>query len=226
MSAWWTYRPADFLMFSPRIYWRLFETMNEAAWPAQALLVAAGLAWLGLIRRRPRAQGRAAVRGAAALLAGCWALVTWGFMLARFAPINPVAGGFAVLFALQGLGLLAAAAFGGSIAGHRGARRLSAMALGAWALLGHPLLGAAFGRPWQQAEVFGLAPDPTAIGTLAFLLLIEADGIRTRWLLRSLWITPLAWLATSAATLATMDSAQAWVVLAAAALAGAAGLRR
>ena len=25
MQEWWTYRPADFLLFSPRTYWRLFE---------------------------------------------------------------------------------------------------------------------------------------------------------------------------------------------------------
>ena len=40
MSEWWSYRPADFLMFSPRIYWRLFASINEAFWPAQPALLA------------------------------------------------------------------------------------------------------------------------------------------------------------------------------------------
>ena len=28
MSEWWTYRPSDFLLFSARTYWRLFELHN------------------------------------------------------------------------------------------------------------------------------------------------------------------------------------------------------
>jgi hypothetical protein len=34
------------------------------------------------------------------------------------------------------------------------------------------------GHPWTQAEVFGIAPDPTAIATLGILL--TANG-RARW---------------------------------------------
>jgi len=40
MSEWWTYRPEDFLLFSPRVYWRLFELHNEALWPAQIAAIA------------------------------------------------------------------------------------------------------------------------------------------------------------------------------------------
>jgi len=226
MSEWWTYRPNDLLMFSPRIYWRLFQSLNEAWWPAQPLLVAAGLGSLGLRRRASRDDFGAGSRAAAAVLAACWAVAGWAFLLERFAPIHWVANGFALAFALQALGLLALAAAGGARVETRVVRCRVGIALGLWALLGHPLLGAAFGRPWQQAEVFGLAPDPTAIGTLAFLLLATADSPAVRGLLRALWIVPLAWCALSAATLATMGSAQAGVVLAAAALAAAASLRR
>ena len=35
MSEWWTYTLADFLMFSPRIYWRPFELYIVAIGPAQ-----------------------------------------------------------------------------------------------------------------------------------------------------------------------------------------------
>ena len=38
-------------------------------------------------------------------------------------------------------------------------------------VLGHPLLAPALGRPWLQAELLALAPDPSAIATLGFLLL-------------------------------------------------------
>lgn len=228
MSEWWTYRPSDFLMFSPRIYWRLFQALNEAWWPAQPILLVAGLSWIGWIGLRGSKAGAdidPASRGAAAFLAACWVVVAWAFLLGLFAPINWVATGFAIAFALQGLGLAVLALVGGLRGAISVVRWRAGIALGLWALLGHPLLSAAFGRPWQQAEVFGLAPDPTAIGSLAFLLLVNAKAPKVQRLLRTLWIVPLGWCALTAATFATMGSAQAWVVLAAALLAMAASLR-
>ncbi len=64
-------------------------------------------------------------------------------------------------------------------------------------------------RPGTGAELFALAPDPTAIGTLALLLLA---GHRLFW---ALWIIPLLWLLNSALTLWAMGSAEAWAPLAA-----------
>ena len=43
MSEWWTYRAEDFLLFSPRVYWRMFELHNAALWPLHVLTLAAGL---------------------------------------------------------------------------------------------------------------------------------------------------------------------------------------
>ena len=44
MSEWWTYRPSDFLLFSPRTYYRLFELYNAEVWPGHVLALALGLA--------------------------------------------------------------------------------------------------------------------------------------------------------------------------------------
>ena len=54
MSEWWTYRLESFLLFSERVYWRLFELHNAAIWPAQvvALLLGAMILYL-LLRVRP-----------------------------------------------------------------------------------------------------------------------------------------------------------------------------
>jgi len=227
VAEWWTYRPSDFLMFSPRIYWRLFESINLFAWPLQPLLIAAGLGWLRLQSRGP--AGTAWSRRTtlvlalvlALVLSRCWLFVAWAFLWQRFAPIQWVATGYATAFALQGAGWLVLAWQDGLRASTEVARRRIGTGLGLWALLAHPLLALADGRPWQQAEVFGLAPDPTAIGTLAVLLLVRAEAARTRAWLRLLWLVPLGWCAVSAATLATMGSWQAAVPLAAAALAAA-----
>ena len=59
-----------------------------------------------------------------------------------------------------------------------------------------------FGRPWLQAEVFGVAPDPTVAATLGVLL--AAD--RTRW---ELLVVPLLWCAIGGATLWAMQSPDA-----------------
>ena len=91
-----------------------------------------------------------------------------------------------------------------------------------WAVLVHPLLALALGRPWVQAEVFGLAPDPTAIAVLGVLLCADADKRATRLLLGVLRAGALAWCAVSAATLATMGSAQGWVMVGAVVVAAAA----
>lgn len=213
MSEWWTYRPSDFLMFAPRIYWRLFESINVAVWPAQLLLVGAALAWVGWFLRR---GAEAAPRASAVALALCWLFVAWAFLLQRYAPINWAADAFALGFVLQALGLLALVG-GGPLQAHTQPwRRATGLGLLLWALLGQPLLVLLSGRPWVQAEVFGLAPDPTAIGTLGWLLLLEG---RARVLLRCLWLVPLAWCGITAATLGTMGEWQALAPLVAALLA-------
>jgi hypothetical protein len=68
----------------------------------------------------------------------------------------------------------------------------------AW--LGYPLLAYLQGRGWSQAEVFGMAPDPTALATLAILQLC---GARQLW-----WLFPLpvAWCVISGVTLWTMEA--------------------
>ncbi|WP_420799541.1 DUF6064 family protein [Noviherbaspirillum sedimenti] len=61
-------------------------------------------------------------------------------------------------------------------------------------------------------EMFGLAPDPTAVATLGLLLCTS----RVPWLLLAL---PLLWCAISGATLFTMGAPDAWVAPATALLA-------
>jgi hypothetical protein len=55
MSEWWTYRPSDFVMISPRTWWRLLEAHNLAWWPLQGLTLALGL---GVLAAAWRHRGR------------------------------------------------------------------------------------------------------------------------------------------------------------------------
>ncbi len=196
MSEWWAYGPRDLLMFSARTYYRLFERYNLEWWPLQLLALALGAAVLALGWR----GGERAGRISAAILAAGWLWVAWAFHWQRYAEIHLAAGGFALAFALQG-SLLAWAGLSGrlAIAPAGRARRRAGRGLLLFAWLGFPLLGPLVGRGWTQAEVFGMAPDPTALATLGVLLL----AARPAW-----WLFPIpvAWCLVTGTTLWAMAS--------------------
>ena len=209
-----SWAPEDFLLFSPRAYWRLFAMENAAAWPAQPLLLAAGAALVLVLLQGRRPSGRFASPALGIALAAAWLWTGWQFVALRYGAINWAApmlawGFYAEAALLAALGLSGRLACAGR--GKRaGARTQAGIGLLAAALFAWPLLAPLDGRPWQQAEVFALAPDPTAIATLALLALAP----RSRWTVL-LAIVPALWLAASALTLFTMGAWQGWAVFAA-----------
>lgn len=220
MSEWWTYRPSDFLMFAPRTWWRLFELHNAAWWPLPPLCVLAGLAWLVWAARRGAAAWRV---GAAGMALAC-AFVGGAFMLPRYATINWAAEGLAVgWFALAAVLAALVVTEARVPPGPPRPGRWAGGVLCGWACLGHPLLAPAFGRPWTQAEVVGLAPDPTALAVLGVLALLPGGGGGvTRLLRRTATALATAWCVIAVATLATMGAGEAGVLAALTTLAVAA----
>lgn len=205
MSEWWTYRLSDFLMFAPRTYYRLFELFNAEIWPLQVASLAIGIAALFLAWRGGDTDGRVVC----AVLALLWLFVAWAYHWQRYATINWGAVYYAAGFALEGLLLGVAAVRGIAIARPRRAVRVVAALLAFTGVIVYPLVAPLSGRPWTQAELFGIAPDPTAIATLGILLL--TTGPFTGLLM----LPPLAWCALTAATLWTMESAEAVIPAAA-----------
>lgn len=210
MSEWWTYRPEDFLMFSPRVYWRLFERINAEAWPLASVMLAFGVATLVLMLRRPPVRGYVILYP----LGVIWMLVGWSFVWQRFAAINWAMNYVAPLFTVQMLLMLLGGNFiwdfRTALSFRDGKDRLPGVALLAVAIFLYPLLSPLQGRPWFGGEIFGIAPDPTAVATLGVLL--AARGKLVPWL----YPIPLAWCLLSAATLAVMDEPQAMAPLGAA----------
>ena len=102
MSEWWTYRAEDFLLFSPRVYWRMFELHNAALWPLHLLTLAAGLIIILLVAWRPGTWAR----WIAFILAMLWIFVGWSFLWNRYATINWAAAYVAPAFAVEGVLLL------------------------------------------------------------------------------------------------------------------------
>lgn len=190
MSEWATYTLSDFLMFSARTYFRLIELYNLAVWPLHLLAAAMGIALVILAWRGGRI--------APVVLGLCWIWVAWAFHAERYATINSAAPYFAAGFAIQGVLLIVAGRL-------KATHDRFGLGLLVVALSGYPLLALVSGRPWQQAEMFGIAPDPTVAVTLVVLAL----SARAHW---PLWPVPLLWSAVSGATLWTMDVAHAWVL--------------
>jgi uncharacterized protein DUF6064 len=229
MSEWWTYTLSDFLLFSPRVYYRLFELHNQALWPAQTVTLVLGSAIFLLLfraihRTDPAANANEhfADRLVPALLGVLWIWIAWAFFFQRYASINWAAPYVAPVFACEGALLIATGTVGRTLTftPARGAYDLAGLALLAAAVVGYPLLAPVMGRPWLSAEVFGIAPDPTAVATLAVLALARGHA---RWFLAPI---PLLWCLITGATLWTMEANDLLVAPLAALLALAIGYVR
>ena len=185
MSEWWTYRLHDFLLFSPRTYYRLFEIYNRAVWPLHVLTIIAGILIL---------TGRLRGRALAVFLAADWLFIAWFFQFKRYATIQWAAKWFALAFAIEALLLI--------WVGLRRSLQASrwGIALFAFALVIEPLIGLVTGRAWVTIEIFGIAPDPTAVATLGIALFAD------KRVCMLLMIIPILWCAISGATLWAMHA--------------------
>jgi hypothetical protein len=205
MSEWWSYTFSDFLLFSPRTYYRLIERHNEAVWPVHIVTIGLGLVIAWLSRRPTARQGRIV----SAILAILWSWVALAFVWKRYATINWAASYLVWLYAIEVLVLAWIGVARGRL--RFGWRQDSAGILGMVllipSLLLYPTLAPLLGRAWRQAEVFGVAPDPTVIATIGLLLLAEGPP---RW---GLLAVPVLWCLVSGATLLAMGSPEAAVLL-------------
>jgi hypothetical protein len=216
MSEWWTYTLSDIQSFSLQTWYRLFERYNAAIWPAQIVALALGI-WIGSGLHLPhRGSGLHTWRGRVitAILAASWLWIAIAFHGTRYAKLSWVAVYFAWGFGLEALLLIWSGVIRGRLTFERRPDAIGRAGLSIYlfALLVQPVLGQLLGRQWRQIEVFGVAPDPTAVGTLGILLLTTGH---TRW---ELIAVPAIWCAISGATLAAMNAPAAWMVPAAAAL--------
>ena len=204
MSEWWTYELSDFLLFSERVYVRLLELHNGALWPAQIGTLILGCTMLYALHGRARHGARLVPLALGAL----WVWIAWAFFWQRYATINWAAPYVAPVFAVQGIALAALGARRGLVlpgSEDRSASFRAALIVLASCLFAYPLLAPALGRPLAAAEVFGIAPDPTAAATLAILAMHRGSA---RWLLM---MVPLAWSIVTGLTLWTMGAAEALV---------------
>ena len=190
----------------------MFELHNAALWPLHLLTLVAGLVIILLIAWR---RGSSA-RWVALVLAISWIFVGWSFLWNRYAAINWAAAYIAPAFAVEGIFLLIVSLRDGLAFDRRGLAGWTGYLILGFALAGQPWLAPLRGRGWASSEVFGIAPDPTAMATLGVLLLARGR------LLPLLLPIPVLWCLLSGLTLQTMGEPQAWAPYAALVLAAAA----
>jgi len=147
-----------------------------------------------------------------AILAAAFLWISWAYFFERYQTINWSARYFALGFIAQAvlLGFVGPSKRKLFLRPTRMRRRIG-LALFFFALVLQPLIGPLLlERPWPQAEIFGMTPDPTMVATLGALLIL----LRGRALALAMAL-PLVWCAISYLTLWTMGSPDAWVMLAA-----------
>jgi Family of unknown function (DUF6064) len=203
MPEWWSYSLSDFLLFSPRTYYRLLARHNESLWPAQLFTLGLGLGILVLLLRPRPWQGRAI----SLTLAALWSWIAVAFLWQRYTTINWTAVYLVPLFVIEALLLAWLGGIRSRLTFRLNRDPASLIGLGLFILsvLLYPMVARLAGRDWAQAEVFGVVPDPTVIATLALLLL--APG-RPRW---SLVPVPILWCVLTGATLWAMNAPEAWI---------------
>jgi Family of unknown function (DUF6064) len=170
--------------FSAPVYYSLFETYNQAIWPAQLIAYLLGLAALFLALRPMAGGGRIAL----GVLAVFWLWNGIAYHLLYFLQINFAALGFSALFVIEGV-LFAASALrrGHGVRFRADLFGWCGLFLAVFALVAYPLLGWLAGHGWPHAAVFGVAPAPTTIFTFGMLLMLETGPRRTLAVIPLLW---------------------------------------
>ncbi len=163
-----------------------------------------------LVFRSAAARGRL-IPG---ILAACWLFVGIAFHAYRYATINFAAVYFAWAFGLEAALLLWFGVVRGRLTFERPSDLAgrAGLAIFLFALVVEPFVGPLLGRGWRAVELFGVAPDPTAVATLGLLLLARGRG---RWLPM---VIPVLWCAVTGAFLSAMQAPDAWIAPLAAAL--------
>lgn len=170
------------LPFTVQQFFNVFKSYNLAIWPSQLLAyILAFLAIFLLVKKSPISNKIIFL-----LLAVLWFWNGITYHLLFFSKINPAATIFGILFVIQGLLFIF---FAGKIKFKFSTKIKSIIGLVfiVFSMLIYPILGKYFGHSYPGMPMFGVAPCPTTIFTLGFLLL---TGNRPHW---HLAIIPITW---------------------------------
>ena len=189
-----SYSLSDFILFSDKVYFRQFELYNHAIWPLHLIAIVFSLVIFFALWEKPVWAGRVI----AVLLTLSWVWVAWAFLYANFYQIHVVANWYALGFVLQaGLIIWYGLIKNRFTLAEESRNKINiGLVLIFISLILYPFIALITGRSWLQFEMFSLTPDPTALATLAILVLCKAS--------RVLYVIPIIWLLISGMTLIVM----------------------
>jgi len=186
MEDWLSYSLHDLLIFSEQAYFRLFELSNQALWPFQVPLLISAL----LVMRLTRSRHEYARHIILLWLSLIWLFVGLWFLSMFYSQINILAKPLSYLFIIESV-LLAVS----GMMTHRNTMYASAnrWKILAWLLLIyayflHPISVLVWERKLTGVELVTVAPDPTAIATIGFLLLLKPKGYALLMIIPGIWI--------------------------------------
>ncbi|HSS65575.1 MAG TPA: DUF6064 family protein [Gammaproteobacteria bacterium] len=160
-----------FLPFTRSEFLQVFVAYNNAIWPFQILAAVLGVLAIVLLLWGTRESDRV-ITGVFFFF---WLTMAVGYHWLFFAQINDAAYLFGALFLLASAIFLVEGVIRNRI--HytivSGLRGWLAAALILYAFVIYPLFGLLITHPYPQTPLFGVAPCPTTIFTLGFLLLVE-----------------------------------------------------
>ncbi|MEP4545258.1 MAG: DUF6064 family protein [Saccharospirillum sp.] len=196
------------MLFSERVYWRLFDQINSLVGALLPAVIALGcLLLVGVWSRHRSVQIATAL-----LLAACWISSACLFLWLYYASVNWAAR-YAVPFFLLEAGLILLVGINPQLnrpLARRDARGSAGFVMLVYAVIIHPFTSLMFGRSLGSAEFVGLAPDATALATLGYALMVASN--KSLWLLLPI---PLVVLVLSGLTLYTLGTPEAWIIVAA-----------
>lgn len=188
MDVWLSYSLRDFLIFSPDAYFRLYELSNLALWPFHIPLILLSLVALYMVRLHHVLVQKALLFW----LAIIWLFVGFWFLRTFYSQINTLALPLSYLFFCEAA-LLFLSGFITSRTvnqeSHTTTRTIGGWAIILYAYLIHPVTAIHWERSFTGIEVFAVAPDPTSIGTLGFLMLLKTRGYLYLMIIPCIWLT-------------------------------------
>jgi hypothetical protein len=168
--------------FSRAEFLQVFESYNQAVWPAPVILYVIAVAGL-MLAFTDRSWAR---RATLAILGGLWLWMGVVYHLLHFTQVNLAAWGYGAAFIAQALMMFLAAL------GHRPRATeppLSytfGMVLVVYALVVYPVLGVLSDHSYPLAPTFG-TPGPTTIFTFGILLLASQSVPWWLFVIPAIW---------------------------------------
>jgi len=187
MDLWLSYSLHDFLIFSPDAYFRLYELSNLLLWPFHIPLIILSLIALYMLRLRHLLVQKALL----VWLAIIWLFVGFWFLRTFYSQINTLAHPLSYLFFCQAALLVLSVFITRTVEqeSHVTIRTISGWVIILYAYFIHPVTAIYWDRSFTGIEIFAVAPDPTSIGTLGFLMLLRTRGYLYLMIIPCIWLT-------------------------------------